>query len=156
MPALYGCEDEESVVAALDWGSLSSQLIRVNARGILKTENNATKVYIAQITRSPSAIIVSGRAMRSTLGLTELAGDTVIEAPADRIRECPLLGLAVLSDSRGSISAHGILLLVQGTAPSKLEAIGVDSQSLTAASFRVSSCKKRCLMSEKETLVDLH
>jgi hypothetical protein len=128
----------------------------VNARGVLKSENGVVKKYIAKITASPLTATVSGEAMRLTLGLSEIAGDIVLAAPAERVEDAPMLGLAVRSDVQGMISAHRVLLLVQGTTPSKLDAIGGADQSLTAQSYRVASKNVRCLLSDKETYIDLH
>ena len=156
MPALYGCNDEEEVEVALTAATLTSRLERVNARGVLRSENNVVKIYIAKITPSPLVVTISAQAMRLTLGLSEIAGDGVLAAPAERVVDDPMLGLAVRSDHTGIISAHRILLLVQGTGASTLEPMGEIGQSLTAQSFRVMSENVRCLLSDTETHIDLH
>ena len=62
----------------------------------------------------------------------------------------------VRSDHTGIISAHRILLLVQGTGTSTLEPMDEKCQSVTAQSFRVMSENVRCLLSDTETYIDLH
>ena len=109
--------------------------------------------------------------MRLTLGLSEIDGDGVLAAPAERVVDDPMLGLAVRSDDKGIISAHRILLLVQGTGTSvtryleqvtrcrhfsDLEPMDEKCQSVTAQSFRVMSENARCLLSDTETYIDLH
>jgi hypothetical protein len=156
MPALYGCKNADEVEVALTAATLTSRLERVNARGVLRSENNVVKIYIAKITPSPLVVTISGQAMRLTLGLSEIAGDAVLAAPAERVVDDPMLGLAVRSDDTGNISAHRILLLVQGTGTSTLEPMDEKCQSVTAQSFRVMSENVRCLLSNTETYIDLH
>ena len=134
MPVLYGCNDKDEVMAMLQAGTLTPQLRCVNARGVMKCENNVVKTYIAKITPSPLIVTISGHAMRLTLGLSDIVGDVVLAAPADRVGDAPLVGLAARSDDDMPIGAHRILLLVQGTGDSKLEPLGDQGQSLTAQS----------------------
>jgi len=156
VPALYGLEDKEQVQAALATGTLTLQLTRVNVRGILRTQGDSVKKFIAQITPSPLIVTISRHAMRATLGLSDIGGDVVQAAPAERLEDAPMLGLAVRSDKGGMISAHRVLLLVQGTGASTLDTVGGVDQSLTDQTFRVTSERARCLLSTKESYIDLH
>ena len=94
--------------------------------------------------------------MKASLGLSEITGDVVMAAPAERLQDAPLVGLALRSDHVGFVSAHRVLLLVQGTCKSELEPLGDGSQSLTAQSFLVSSKNAKCLLSESDFLLNLH
>ena len=92
--------------------------------------------------------------MQTTIGLTEIVGDLVIPAPAKRIDDVPMVGMAVRSDRRDPLGAHRVLLLAQGTGKSDLNALG-EGRSLQEASYKVFSPKARCLLSASETYIDL-
>ena len=94
--------------------------------------------------------------MRLSVGLSEITGDVVLPAPADRVYDARLLGLAVRSDHHGLIGAHRVFLLIQGTTATELKPLVEVSVALTDQSFRVKSEKARCLLSAGETFVDLH
>jgi len=66
-----------------------------------------------------------------------------------------MLGLAVRSDFKGWMNAHRVLLLVQGTSGSQLDPVG-EAKSVKEQSYRVTSNKVRCLLSETESFIDLH
>ena len=156
-PALYGCVDKEAVQQALDQGTLAVQVQRFNARGLLRTDEHGNfKKYIAKITPSPLEVKISAGAMRLALGLSDLDGEVVQACPVERVGDAPMLGLAVRSDHKGWISAHRVLLLVQGTCESQLDAVGEAKGGVTEQSYRVTSNKVRCLLSETESLIDLH
>ena len=155
-PALYGCVDMEAVKEALDQGTLAVQVQRFTARGILRTDEKGNlKKYIAKISPSPLEVKISAGAMRSALGLSDLDGDVVQACPVERVGDASMLGLAVRSDVKGWISAHRVLLLVQGTSGSQLDPVGED-KGVKEQSYRVTSNKVRCLLSETESLIDLH
>lgn len=59
--------------------------------------------------------------MRPSVRLSDITGDVFWPASADRVQDAPLLGLAVRLDHLGFISAHRVLLLVKGTADTKLD-----------------------------------
>jgi hypothetical protein len=88
------------------------------------------------------------------LGLTEINGDLVIPAPVERIVEIPMVGLAVRSDRREPLGCRRVLILVQGTSGSTLDALG-NGKSLQEESYKVFSPKVRCLLSSSEQYVDL-
>ena len=111
--------------------------------------------YIAKISPSPLEVKISAGAMRLALGLADLDGDVVQACPVERVGDASMLGLAVRSDVKGWISAHRVLLLVQGTCESQLDAVG-EAKGLTEQSYRVTSNKVRCLLSETESFIDLH
>jgi hypothetical protein len=154
--ALYGCVDKEAVKEALDQGTLAVQVQRFTARGLLRTdEKGILKKYIAKISPSPLEVKISAGAMRLALGLADLDGDVVQACPVERVGDASMLGLAVRSDVKGWISAHRVLLLVQGTCESQLDPVG-EAKGLKDQSYRVTSNKVRCLLSETESLIDLH
>ena len=129
----------------------------MNARGILRTtEAGVTKIFIANITDSPLDVVVSTQAMKASLGLSEIVGDVVMAAPAERLEMAPLVGLALRSDHAGFIGAHRVLLLVQGTCSSELAPFGAEGQSLTAQSYRASSKNVKCLLSDSDVSLNLH
>ena len=114
------------------------------------------KKYIADITPSPLIVTISARAMRASLGLADIVGDVVQAVPAERLVDCPMLGLAVRSDNKGVIGANRVLVLVQGSGNSNLRPLGTGQGNFAAETFRVTSEKVRCLLSVKETHIDLH
>ena len=73
---------------------------------------------------------------------------------SDRVEELPLLGLAVRSGRKGPLAAHRVLLLVQGTCASKLDAIDA-SKGLKDQAFNICSPKVRCLLSATQQHIDL-
>ena len=154
MLTLYGCKTQEEVREALATRTLKVKLSRVNVRGILRPTDTGSKTLIGQIEESPLDAPVSAKAMRAMLGLSEVSGEVVLAAPADRVQD--LSGLALESSDRGFLPAHRVLLLVKGTTSSTLEPIGETGQSLTAQSFRVASKEARCLLSDSEVYVNLY
>ena len=154
VPALYGCTDESEIKRKLLDGTLESQRVRLNVRGVLRMEGNIEKKYIAEIGESSLSVILSQSPMQLAVGLAEMLGDLVIPVPVERVEEIPMLGLAVRSVSKGSLGAHRVLLLVQFTCPSKLDAID-DSKGLKEQAFKIYSSKVRCLLSASEQHIDL-
>ena len=155
-PALYGCVDKEAVKEALDQGTLAVQVQRFTARGLLRIDEKGNlKKYIAKISPSPLEVKISAGAMRLALGLADLDGDVVQACPVERVGDASMLGWAVRSDVKGWISAHRVLLLVQGTCESQLDAVG-EAKGVKEQSYRVTSNKVRCLLSETESFIDLH
>ena len=77
-----------------------------------------------------------------------------IPAPVERIEEAPMVGLAVFSDKRQPLAAHRVLLLVQGTGKSQLDAFG-DGADVTQKSYKVTSPGVRCLLSSGTNFIDL-
>ena len=151
---LYGLSSQDEVVRALADQTLSVNLTRVNARGVLRPTASGVKILIGMVQESPQDAVVSAKAMRDMLGFADVTGDIVLAAPASRVQD--VSGLALETGEGRYISAHRVLLLVKGTVPSELSPIGDSGQSLTAQSFRVSSKKTRCLLSEGEVFVNLY
>lgn len=157
MPQLYGKTTPDEVREALATGTLTPKGWRVNARGVIKSSDaGVRKFYICKLHESPLDVRVSGDAMRVALGLADVTGDVVVAAPVDRVKDAPLLGLAVRSNAKGFIAAHRVLLLVKGTSQSVLRQIGIEGQSLATQSFQVQSYRAKCLLSDDENEVDLH
>ena len=157
-PSVFGLASKEAVLAAARDQSLAVELRRVNVRGVLRQENGTLKKYIAAIVPSPLTTVLSARAMRATLGLADVAGSVVQVAPVARLIDCPVQGFALATDEPGSVSAHRVLLFVQGTLESSLEPLDPECPAVQKQSFRVTSSKARCLLSEadSEMFVDLH
>jgi len=165
MLPMYGLSSHEQVVQALADQSLTVNLSRFNARGVLRpnagqgqklfaSQEGGMKAIIGLVQESPLTAVVSSKAMRDMLGLATVSGDIVLPAPASRVHDFG--GLALETSQKTYISAHRVLLLVQGTTPSKLDAIGDQNQPLAVQSFRVSSLKTQCLLSENEVFVNLY
>jgi len=155
MLTMYGLSNQEEVLKALADQSLTVNLSRFNARGVLKPQESGMKAFIAQVQESPLDANVSGKAMKDMLGLATVTGDIVLPAPATRVHD--FSGLALETSENTYISAHRVLLLVKGTTQSKLDPVGEKSTSnLEAQSFRVSSIKTQCLLSETEVFVNLY
>ena len=153
MLTLYDLPNQDEVQAALDNGTLTTMLSRVNARGVLRPTETGTKILIGKIEKSPLDAAVSPKALRDMLGLSEVLGDIILPVPAASVLD--LSGLAVETSANGCIMAHRVLLLVKGTSSSMLVPTG-EGQSLTTQTFRVSSPKVKCLLSETDVFVNLY
>ena len=128
--------------------------VRVNVRGVMRSEGSDVKRYIGEIVESPLMTTASPLAMRAAVGLAEIIGGIVIPAPAQRVTDRPMIGLAVIADKRGPVAAHRILLLVQGTNKSKLDPYG-EAKRLEDQTFKVTSNGARCLLSDVDISVNL-
>ncbi len=106
------------------------------------------KILVGLVEESPLDATVSAKAVRSMLGLCEVSGDVILAAPASRVDVHDVSGFALQTDKRGYLSAHRVLLLVKGTSVSQWDPIEESAQSLTTQSFRVSSPKVQCLLSD--------
>lgn len=153
MLTLFALSTQDDVRAASHNGTLTTSLSRFNARGVLRPTESGTKILIGMIQKSPLDAAVAPKALRDMLGLSEVLSDIVIPAPAALVLD--LGGLAVETASKRCIMAHRVLLLVKGTSSSTLTAVG-EGQPLATQTFRVSSLKVQCLLSETEVFVNLY
>lgn len=64
--------------------------------------------------------------------------------------------MTLLGANEKYLSAHRVVLLVQGTTPSVLTSLGDSGQPLAAQAFRVSSKNVKCLLSDEEVFVHLY
>ena len=159
---LFGCTTKSQVLAACDDGTLSTQLKRVNVRGVLRQDTKGkVRKFVAQIKVSPESYTVSCRAMRSALGLAQPVAGVVLAAPITRVAQNPMHGLTVRVDTRGSaetqlLGAHRVLFLVQGTTKSSLDRVSAKDDP---DAFCVTSPKAKCLLAEglmaEEAYLDL-
>ena len=154
VPALYNCKDEAELSTKSANGELECVKVRVNVRGVMRSEGSDVKRYIGEIVESPLMTTASPLAMRAAVGLAEIIGGIVIPAPAQRATDLPMIGLAVIADKRGPVAAHRILLLVQGNNISTLEA-GIQADKIEDQSYKVTSNGARCLLSDADTTVNL-
>ena len=151
LPMLYNCKTEDELKTHCDAESLTSLKKRVNARGILRIENNITKRYVMEVEVSPLDAVVSMTVMQISLGLSQVSDDVVLPVPAIRLLEHPLMGLAARRENGVPVGAFRVLLLVQGTKETICDAIDETHQV-----FKVTSTCVRCLLSEeKETEITL-
>ena len=151
---LYNLSSTEEVKQALENRTLQVNLARFNARGVLRPTETGMKVLIGLVEQSPLSVPPTAKAMRDVLGLAEVTGDIVLATPATRVQD--LSGLVVEKSDKVCLTAHRVLLLVQGTSPSVLDPVGQEGTPLEAQSFRVTSTKTRCLLSESEEFVNLY
>ena len=93
-------------------------------------------------------------AMRLSLGLSKVTDDAVLAAPAGRLLDAPLLGLAARRDSGAPLGAHRVLLLVEGTEDTDCDSID-DSLPMGQQTFKVTSPSARCLLSDPAASVTL-
>jgi hypothetical protein len=154
VPALYNCKDEAELWTKSANGELECVKVRVNVRGVMRSEGSDVKKYIGEIVESPLMTTASPLAMRAAVGLAEIIGGIVIPAPAQRATELPMIGLAVIADKRGPVAAHRILLLVQGNNTSTLETVKQEDK-IEDQSYKVTSNGARCLLSDSDTTVNL-
>ena len=152
--ALYGCSGEEELRRQFGAQSLTSPRVRVNARGVLRVESGATRRYVAKVEPAPLQAVVSITAMRLSLGLSKVADDAVLAAPAGRLLDAPLLGLAARRDSGAPLGAHRVLLLVEGTEETDCDTID-DTLPMGQQTFKVTSPSARCFLSDPAARVTL-
>ena len=97
---------------------------------------------MAKIDPTPLKAVVSMTAMRLSLGLSNVADDAVLAAPAARLLEAPLPGLAARRDSGAPFGAHRVLLLVEGTEETDCDSID-DALPMSQQTFKVTSLRAR-------------
>ena len=110
--------------------------------------------YVAEIEATPLQAVVSMTAMHLSLGLSNVADDAVLAAPAARLLDAPLLGLAARRDSGAPLGAHRVLLLVEGTEDTDCDSID-DTLPMAQQTFKVTSPSARCLLSDPAVRVTL-
>jgi len=157
VPALFGLSDKSEVEARLcqpDMGGMVVQSCRVNVRGVIRIVKGVIKKYIANIMPSPLTATISGNALVALRGLSEIGNDVVVVAPADRISHCPLVGMAVKSDSDMKLQAHRIVMLVTGTTKSKLNPI-TKAPGSASDCFFVETFDVKCELSQTSEHVHL-
>jgi hypothetical protein len=99
VPALYGCANEDDLKKQLEAQSLTSFKMRMNVRGVVRVESGITKKYVVEVEKSPFKAAVSMNVMQQTLGLSAVSDDVVVPAPADRVLDEAMVGLAVKRDT---------------------------------------------------------
>ena len=154
VPALYDCEDEETLRAQIEAQSLTRLKARVNVRGILRAEGGITRRYIVAVEKSCLESIVSMHALRSSLGLSEVTADVVIPVPANRVVDSPVIGMAVVHDNEKLIRAHRVLLLAQGTCETVCESLS-QTTSVQEQTFKLTSNSVRCLLCDAPSYFNL-
>ena len=147
VPAIYDCASEAEVKEQIGAQSLTSTKMRVNARGVLRNESGAQRKYIVKLEFSPMGAVVSMTAMRLSLGLSTVSDDVVLPAPASRIFDAPMLGLALRRDSGEPVGAFRVLLLVRGTTETDVDPID-DQLPMAQQAFKVTSPSACCLLSD--------
>ena len=154
VPALYGCASEADLKRQLEAQSLTSCKKRMNVRGVIRVEAGITKKYVVKVEKSPLDAVVSSNAMQQSLGLSTLSDDVVVPAPADRVLDEPMLGLALKRDAGEPLGAFRVLLLIQGTQDTDMDTID-DTKPLQQQTFKMVSNNARCLLSDSPTAVHL-
>ena len=109
---------------------------------------------MAKVEPAPLQAVVSMTAMRLSLGLSKVADDAVLDAPAGRLLDAPLLGLAARRDSGAPLGAHRVVLLVEGTEDTDCDSID-DTLPMGQQTFKVTSRSARCLLSDPAARVTL-
>ena len=153
--ALYDCTEESQLRARLQAETLTSTKARMNVRGVLLEENGHPRRYIVKAEKSSFDAEPSRSAMDQLLGLSTVTDDVVIPAPADRLLDEPMLGLALRRDgAAGPVGAHRVLLIVEGTEETETEIIA-ETKPTSEQTFKMVSENVRCLLSETETTMKL-
>ena len=100
VPPFYNCKTEDEVKVLAEKNELQPILHRVNARGLLRSENGHTRKIIGDFVVSPLQHKHSDSAYKAMLGLSEVVGDIVVPSPAENVVDQPMIGLAVQSDQQ--------------------------------------------------------
>ena len=152
VPALFGLAASKDVEARLcqpDCGGLAVAALRVNARGVVRLSQGTVKKLINEITVSPLQAKISGDAMRCIRGLSDSMESVVVVAPADRICDCPVLGMSAASDAGLKMPARRLVMVVTGTEESELNLLPAKPGSASQAFF-VESVNVKCELSSSE------
>jgi hypothetical protein len=152
VPILFGLATKEEVEARLwqpELGGLVVDPVRKNVRGVIRLHQGVAKKLINEITASPMDARVSGDALLSIRGLSDSMGSVVTVAPADRVCDCPVLGMAALSDTGLLLPARRIVMLVTGTEASELKPLPAKPGSASSA-FLVESADVQCELGSTE------
>ena len=155
VPALYGCTSEADVQTQLSAQSLTSSKMRMNIRGVIRVENGFTKKYIVDVEKSPLEAVVSMNAMQQSLGLSTVSDGVVVAAPADRVFDAPMLGLALRRDTGDPLGAFRVLLLIQGTEDTEMDVLEDEKVPTQQQTFKMVSNNARCLLSDSPIVVQL-
>ena len=107
-----------------------------------------------KVQTTPLDAIVSMHAMRLVLSLSNVSDDVVVAAPADRLLDEPMLGMALKRDSGEPLGAFRVLLLVQSTQATDCDPID-EKLPMNQQTFRVTSDKVRCLLSASPVHINL-
>ncbi len=126
----------------------------MNVRGVVREESGFTKKYIVKVEKSPLEAVISMKAMHQALGLSTVSDDVVASAPAERVLDEPMIGLALRRDSCEPLGAFRVLLLIQGTQDTDMDTID-ENLPTQQQTFKMTSNKTRCLLSDAETAVQL-
>ena len=154
VPALYGCADEDDLRSQLSAQSLTSCKMRMNVRGVIRVEAGITKKYVVQVEKILLEAVISTNAMQQSLGLSIVSDDVVVSAPADRVVDEAMLGLALKREGKQALGAHRALLLIQGTEDTDMDSID-DKLPLSQQTFKMISNNARCLLSDSPIAVQL-
>ena len=154
VPALYGCTEETDLRNQLEAQTLSSFKMRLNVRGVIRVEAGITRKYVVKIEKSPLEAVVSMNAMQQSLGLSTVSDDVVVSAPADRVLDEAMIGLALKRDAGEPLAAFRVLLLIQGTQDTDIDIID-DTRTMQEQTFKMISNNTRCLLSDTPTTVQL-
>ena len=154
VPLLYGCANDKELKGHLTALSLTSCKMRLNVRGVVRVEAGVTKKYVVKIEQSPLDAVISMSSMQQTLGLSVVSDDVVVAAPAERLLDDTMLGLALQRDSDEPLGAARVWLLVQGTEETELQTID-EKVPLSQQIFKLVSNKATCLLSKSSTVVKL-
>ncbi len=152
-PSVYGCADADEVRAALGAQSLTGVKDRCNVRGVLREEGGAARRYILEVHVAPLDAKVSMLATRLCKGLSSVVGEVVLPAPASRVVDDPLVGMAARRDDDVLVGAHRLLLLVKGRTKTTLDPID-PAKPFDQQVFKVSS-QVDCLLSDTPVKVNL-
>ena len=154
VPALFGLTTKEQVeekLAQNELGSLQIEPLRRNVRGVIRWQQGTVRKLIAGVAPSPLHSRISGDALAHIRGLSDSMASAVIVAPADRVCDCPLLGMAVETDTGMMQAAHRVIMLLTGTEPSQLEPLPAKPGTASSDAFSVQSAGVKCELSSRAT-----
>ena len=154
VPILFGCSTEPELLERLRAQSLTSVRTRMNVRGVMRDEGGVTRRYIATAELASLDAIVSTRAMRLNVGLCPISDDVVAPAPASRLHDAPMIGMALLRDDGEHVGAHRVLLLVRGTQSTNCDCVD-ESLPVQQQTFKMISNNVQCLLSEPTVALTL-
>ena len=152
VPSIYGLETNEEVEERAAAGTLEVVRHRVNVRGVVRVEEGKVKYFVAETCEWDNCACISRTAARLALGFNSIQENVVVASPLAAITRCPMLGLAIKYGDGCLIGAHRVIMLVEGTQPSRAQPLAGGGDP---GSFLVESKQVKCMLGTEEAFADI-
>ena len=152
VPSIYGLQTREEVETKAAAGTLEVRKRRLNVRGVLRVEEGQVKYFVAETHPWDNLARISKTAARLALGFCSIHEHIIVASKLATITKCPLLGLAIQCGKGCKIGAHRVIMLVEGTQLSVVQALpGTENP----AAYFVESKQVKCLLGATEAFAHI-